>query len=82
MFVVPIETEPAFSPGDPQLLFEEPYVHFSPRGYDVATDGRFLMIREENREESDFVLVEGWISSLAASTGPGASTFSPNTEAN
>ena len=65
MYMVTIETEPEFSPGEPTLLFEEHYVRLSPRAYDVAADGRFLMIREENYKNSDFVLVDNWVSTLS-----------------
>jgi hypothetical protein len=55
-----VKNEPAFSPGPPLVLFDQPYFHGSifggtggipnsptldlVRSYDVAKDGRFIMI--------------------------------------
>ena len=43
---VPVQTTPAFSHGTPSVLFEGNY-HISElaRSYDVAADGRFVMIK-------------------------------------
>jgi Tol biopolymer transport system component len=54
VMVVAVETDDEFSFAAPTLLFSGPYVQRSgsvSRGYDVARDGRFLMILqgEENR---------------------------------
>ncbi len=48
MMVVPIETEPTFRAGDPEVLFQQQYfVYLLSRSYDVSPDGqRFLMIKE------------------------------------
>ena len=47
MMAVPVDTEPTFSAGDPEVLFEQQYSYFrQDRTYDVAPDGRFLMIKE------------------------------------
>ena len=48
MMAVEITTEPSFTHGTPQLLFEVQYASFGPRAaYDVNPDGqRFLMIKE------------------------------------
>ena len=48
MMAVDITTEPTFTHGTPQLLFEGEYFSYGPRAvYDVAPDGqRFLMIKE------------------------------------
>ena len=43
MMVVSVTVDPTFEPGTPEVLFEGPYVS-APGGYDVAADGRFLMI--------------------------------------
>ena len=46
MMAVPVETEPMFRAGDPEMLFEQQYFYFrASRTYDVAPDGRFLMIK-------------------------------------
>ena len=45
---VTVETEPTFNPGNPEVLFTGQYRASAPgRGpaWDVAPDGRFLMIR-------------------------------------
>jgi Tol biopolymer transport system component len=47
MVAVPIETEPSFSPGTPEVLFEGRYYSNVGRTYDVSPDGRhFLMIKD------------------------------------
>ncbi len=45
---VPVQTEPSFTPGTPEVLFEGDYVlEVGGRSYDVAPDGqRFLIIKE------------------------------------
>ncbi len=46
MMAVSVDTEPTFSAGDPEVLFEQEYYSFrTSRTYDVAPDGRFLMIK-------------------------------------
>ena len=46
MMAVPVDTEPMFRAGDPEVLFEQQYYYFrGDRTYDVAPDGRFLMIK-------------------------------------
>ncbi len=52
MMAVAIATEPRLAPESPTLLFEGPYrsgvAGANPvTGYDVAPDGRFVMIRAE-----------------------------------
>ena len=52
MMAVAISTEPQFAPGSPTLLFEGGDLSVVPggnpgTGYDVARDGRFLMVRAE-----------------------------------
>jgi serine/threonine-protein kinase len=52
MMAIDITTEPTFTHGIPQLLFEEQFVRYGPRAlYDVAPDGqRFLMIKEGEQQ--------------------------------
>ena len=50
MMVIPVETEPTFSAGTPQVLFEAPYLFGNEdigriRTWDLAPDGRFLMVK-------------------------------------
>ena len=49
MMVVPIDTEDGFAPGNPGVSFEGQYlpdVYGTDRTYDIAPDGRFVMIKE------------------------------------
>jgi serine/threonine-protein kinase len=66
---VPIQTNPSFVFGNPEVLFEGPYVigGMGGRNYDVAPDGeRFLMIKpvENDSETSDFIIVQNWFEEL------------------
>jgi Tol biopolymer transport system component len=71
MIAVPVETEGEFSFGTPTQLFSEPY--FTQQGaftrsYDVARDGRFLMIELPGTGDasvlSSIVVVENWTEEL------------------
>jgi hypothetical protein len=44
---VAITTDPGFSAGTPQPLFQDKYdrEHRDDRNYDIASDGRFLMLK-------------------------------------
>ena len=71
MMAVPVDTEPMFSAGDPEVLFEQQYYSFrSDRTYDVAPDGRFLMIKEGTTTDdgsaptAQIVLVQNWFEEL------------------
>ena len=71
MMAVPVETEPMFSAGAPEVLFEQRYYYFrSDRTYDVAPDGRFLMIKagaptdDAAASTAQIVLVEHWFEEL------------------
>jgi hypothetical protein len=50
MMAVPVETKTSFSHGTPRVLFQRPYVYgvtsSYERAYDIAPDGRFLMLKE------------------------------------
>ena len=48
MLVVAVDTEPVFSPGNPEVVLTAPYLSARGRSrpWDVAADGRFLMIKE------------------------------------
>ena len=53
MMVVPVETEPTFTPGNPEVLFTAPYrvtARGRGRAWDVADDGRFLMLKQMARD--------------------------------
>ena len=71
MMAVPVETGPTFSAGNPEVLFEQQYHYFrANRTYDVAPDGRFLMIKEGATTDdgsaptAQIVLVENWFEEL------------------
>ncbi|MEE8326649.1 MAG: protein kinase [candidate division NC10 bacterium] len=70
MMVVPVETEPEFQAGTPQVLFEGQYR--SDQGdahYDVTPDGqRFLMIKESSGDSGEsppeLIVVLNWFEEL------------------
>ena len=70
MMTVSVETEPTFRPGNPEVLFTAPYRTDAPlrgRPWDVAADGRFLMVREGAVGETTtphLVVVENWFQEL------------------
>ena len=68
MMAVDITTEPTFTHGTPQLLFEGQYSSYGPRAvYDVTSDGqRFLMIKESEEESTTTQLnvVLNWFEEL------------------
>ena len=48
MMAVAVTTEPTFTVGTPEVLFEEPYYRSGGRNYDLAPDGRLLMLKEHS----------------------------------
>ena len=68
MMAVPVSLEPTFSLGAPVALFEDRYAFLLVRRtYDVAPDGRFLMVKERERDNDaapyiDVVL--NWVQEL------------------
>ena len=55
IMVVPVQTEPTFTPGNPEILFDAPYRFSLPgrgRPWDVAEDGRFLMIKNAGQDDT------------------------------
>jgi len=61
MMAVDVSTTPEFAAGRPKRLFEGSSLLES---YDVARDGRFLMIKYEPRPVTKFNLVQNWIEEL------------------
>ncbi len=59
MMAVEIQTEPEFESGEPVELWKRPY--FSEEGlftrYDVAADGRFLMLGIPNLDEAETMTI-------------------------
>jgi serine/threonine protein kinase/Tol biopolymer transport system component len=67
MMAVPITTTPGFSPGRPVLLFRGRYSFGSSIGqptYDVAADGRFLMIKNQDENLEHPRIIINWSESL------------------
>src|SRR5206468_8813500 len=65
MFAVPVDTGRAFSTGKPVRLFEGRFVS-EVLDYDVAPDGRFLMIKpsEEEQAPAHLNVVLNWVDEL------------------
>jgi hypothetical protein len=67
---VPVEaSESSWKAGSPKELFRGPYFMREGslgRQYDVAPDGRFLMLKREATSGSpDLVIVQNWLAELA-----------------
>jgi serine/threonine-protein kinase len=68
MMVVPIETEPTFTAGTPEVLFTGDYFVARNRNYDISPDGqRFLMLRRpETQPLTQLHVVFNWFEELKA----------------
>jgi Tol biopolymer transport system component len=67
MFAVPVTTEPAVAFGRAIALFDGPYFDSTGRYFDVAPDGRFLMIKPgwlSARQDAPLHLVLNWTEEL------------------
>ena len=73
MLAVPVEPGQTFRPGAPTELFAGPYFYgatvAAPDVYDVASDGRFLMIKQleasdGGQTQPEIVIVENWFEEL------------------
>ena len=67
IMVVPVQTEPDFAAGRPQLLFVAPFMDKSWRSYDVTPDGqRFVMVQkhEDTAKRQELVVVPDWFEEL------------------
>ena len=66
LMVVPIATDPTLTLGTLEMLFEWPYISLLARSYDLAPDGRFLMVRpgdvtvSDSEARAQVVLVQNW----------------------
>ncbi|PWT89119.1 MAG: hypothetical protein C5B55_11900 [Blastocatellia bacterium] len=47
---VDVTTEPGFKSGTPHIMFEGPYMNIPGFSYDVASDGRFLILEENYKQ--------------------------------
>ena len=66
MMAVEITTEPTFTAGKPQLLFEGEYLSDGPRAvYDVTPDGqKFLMIKLGEQSVRELNVIQNWFEEL------------------
>jgi eukaryotic-like serine/threonine-protein kinase len=66
MLAVDITTQPAFSAGKPKLIFEGRYRRAGGQlpNYDVAADGRFLMLKPHDQPATQFNVVLNWFEEL------------------
>jgi serine/threonine-protein kinase len=70
VWAVDIGWEPVFSPGKPQMLFDNPQYSgaLSSRGYDISLDGRqFLMVKGypvTSTPVTELILVQNWLDEL------------------
>ena len=65
---MPVETDPGFTRGKPEVVFEGNY-YLAPGGpnYDVSPDGeRFLMIKQVQSASTtpQIIIVENWLEEL------------------
>ena len=65
---MPVETQPTFTVGNAELLFEGPYLNVAGwRSYDVAPDGeRFAIVRSSATDEApvELIVVQNWFEEL------------------
>ena len=70
MMAVPVTLGDTFDFGRPQMLFESDHLRsVQPPSYDVAGDGRFLMLSSENQSEAgppQITVVLNWHEELKA----------------
>ena len=69
MMSVEVDTSTTFAHGAPQALFEGRYDRHANRNYDVARDGRFLMVKDASpvdrvSERQELALVQNWFEEL------------------
>ena len=66
--IVGIDTEPNFTPGNPELLFTGNYPTLPGRNYDLSPGGqRFLMAKEGGATEEtrqEIIVVQNWFEEL------------------
>jgi len=72
---VPVQAGSTFRVGAPRRILDAKYVNRGPgRDYDVARDGRFLMIKgspdDEDTRADRLVVVVDWREELKANLGP------------
>ena len=66
---VAVKTGERFLAADPVVLFEGPYLHQAqPPSYDVAPDGRFLMIKPARGVQAPITAVFNWTAAIRPSS--------------
>ena len=72
LVAVEVRSGAVFGHGRPQPLFEVTFSSGSPLTYDVAPDGRFVLIREDTLEPgpTQVNLVQGWFEELKRRAPP------------
>ena len=68
LMAVAVQSGAQFTAGLPELLFEGQYLDDLARNYDLAPDGRFLMIKQAELQRIHVVI--NWIEELRASLAP------------
>ena len=64
MMAVRVEPDPEFRFQPPEVLFEGGYFLDRRPNYDVGPDGRFLMIKDEEPEVGQIIVVQNWFEEL------------------
>jgi Tol biopolymer transport system component len=64
--VVAISTEPEFTAGTPQVVFQGPYLDVSGPSYDIGPDGRFLVLKPQydDSQVRELHVVTNWFEEL------------------
>ena len=73
MMVVDIMASPRFFAAEPKLLFQRKYSQFDSLGmptYDVASNGRFLMVTESERDLTRINVVVNWTEEVTRRIAP------------
>ena len=60
------KTDGSIQPGTPKLLFEGPYLNIPGPSFDIAPDGRFLLLKSITQEHTttSLVVVQNWFEEL------------------
>jgi hypothetical protein len=70
MYAVAVTTVPSFAASSPTTLFDGPYIDSIGRWYDVAPDGRFLMVKPgwlSAAQDTPLNVVLNWFEELTRS---------------
>ncbi len=64
VMAVSVETEGAFERDTPRQLFADTYFLSGSRNWDIAPDGRFLMITVGGASSPEIIVVQNWFEEL------------------